>query len=470
MRDERIEELRAIPKVNGIYRIQLGYEMRDGIRKPKYFYLGKDSRIARRGQWAFSDAFRAMMDEARQQGRKKTDVVWTDAWIKAAETELKSELTLLAEATATVQSFNDLSADGETDAIPTPIDAVINDARLYQLLEKYESHLDDRVTAKTMSDDHTKTQKTSFRRLKKAFKDCRVTSLNSEKLVSIRLFFEARPKTKNGTKMKFDTVSSICSHLRSFFKWASKNGWTAYLDWREDLTPKRTIEDEDRDEESRHDLFSVDELLKLYRAASQSMKTVLLVALNTASEAKAIATLERKHLKICPVKRRNKATGKVRTIEQPRIKRRRHKTAVYCEWNLWEETWAAIQARMEQNPKPNNANDAALCFLGRDGNALVHPTPKGRCDSIALAFVDLCETAGVKHRGFKYLRKTAISMVERISKDQIIADMMAGHSVKTINQKHYLNRNWSDLHRVLRKMRRRLEPLFAKESTPEATK
>ncbi len=456
-------KLKPLTFHNGQFRASIGHvKVPNGTRRAKVFMLGKDERVARIKEQNLRSVYDAIVAQVKERGLKKTEAVWTQEALRLAQRETDTDLSFIEEAAITLGSFNALASDGTELVEPEKIQAAKSSGdpayaspnlSLYAAIKLYSDHLEARVKGKDLSDANYKRQLFSMKQLKAAVQDAALSGVGHDELQKIKLHFQGRPKTKRGGSMAWQTITTTLSHIRSLFRWLSDTDrWQECKRWEKALLPKKTAEDAD-DEliklgGQKFDIFTVDELTKLYAVATPRMRCMLLMGLNTSSESQAVSTLKNAHFKTFD--------------SQGRICRVRHKKSsrgepIYCEWELWDESWKAAQENFA--PVDSVANPNSLAFLGKKGRPLVSPTKSGRVDSINLAFADLCEKAGVRRRGFSMIRKTASNMIEELS-DAETADMMLGHSHKSILRKNYNNVNFEKLHAALRKMREKLQPMF----------
>jgi len=111
----------------------------------------------------------------------------------------------------------------------------------------------------------------------------------------------------------------------------------------------------------------------------------------------------------------------------------REKTGIPRKFRLWDETVQAIRSAMRKRPIAKNDADDPLCFLTSHGKPVWWEAikPSGEtysCDSLAKAFLKLCETCKITRagRGFYSLRRT-FETVAGASKDQVAVDYVMGH-------------------------------------------
>jgi hypothetical protein len=224
---------------NGQYRSSIGYERKgDGSRKPKVFMLGKDDRVARLKEQNYRTYWDSLVFAAKSRGFKKTTVVWTDAALKQAETETRVDLQFVHEAQMTLDGFNALSQAGtelyttevEEKAYGVSVEATPLPLSLYAAIKMYTDHLEKRVAANDLSDSNYKRQLGSMKYLKQAVKkDLPLTEIDHDRLVAIRLYFQARPKTNRGQGMKWATIQTTLGHIRSLLSFlATSKRWTSF--------------------------------------------------------------------------------------------------------------------------------------------------------------------------------------------------------------------------------------------------
>jgi hypothetical protein len=293
--------------------------------------------------------------------------------------------------------------------------------------------------------------------------DNALDEIDAAALDACRLWYQtalAKPRGQKGAKA-WDTAKTECSQARAMFRWFAEKGWWNEPAKREEaLTPARTaeVEDEREDSDEEYATYTLDNLTKLYRKANDNQRLLILCGLNFAWGQKETATARKRHWHQLP-------TGAVK------VKRRRHKRArnsepVYAEWSVWPETWALAQARMDQTTDDPKANPKGRAFLTENNLPLVRQG-EYKTDAIAQSFAGLCKTAGVENKGLYALRRTAIDMIDDIAGESVAA-MMGSHRPRRITAKHYARRKWPKLHKALRKLRRRLRPIFDRAAAPVA--
>lgn len=448
------------------FKKSIGYwTAKDGTRKPKVFMLGHDR----------SDALEkaAILVGFHKHQKSIGKDTWTDQSLKQAamliHAKHNNEVGRQLEAIREQADIASKSFNTNSDAFPligqprTPTNGAsftrsegiatgdTSTLMLYAAMQLWLDHLESRVKGNDLSDSYWKRNITSMNDLKKAIDDTPIESLTIEDLQSIKFYFQARPTTNKGTPMAWATITTTLNHGRAFFRWLSDTDkWNELKRWERALQPKQTGDSADDETNIEFSTYTLDELAKLYAVATDHTKLMLLTGLNCAFGSKEIATLKKVHFK---------------TFDgQVRICRHRHKKAgkgkpVYGEWDLWNETWKLAKARMAVTSNDPTVNPNGRAYLGKNDLELVHPTPSGRVDSIALAFADLCVTAKVKNHGWYAIRRTGGQMIDRIAGEPI-ADLMLSHRPKSVTKKFYVNADFQKLHAALKVMRQQLQPMF----------
>jgi hypothetical protein len=142
---------------------------------------------------------------------------------------------------------------------------------------------------------------------------------------------------------------------------------------------------------------------------------------------------------------------------------------VYGEWRLWPETVAAIEHLRRLRP----ASKRPEVFLTKQGNTLWEPTKNSNPNrQIPNAWQRWLKRVRKDYRdfpplGFKYLRKTAATFMRRLAGGEV-ASMFLAHGKATGDDllEIYAQRPFAKVHKALRKLRRRLQPVFDKVAVP----
>ena len=207
-------------------------------------------------------------------------------------------------------------------------------------------------------------------------------------------------------------LNKLVQMTRTIFKW----GWeTDLLKVQVKLGPdfKGATKRQAREQRNARGLklFEASELQTLLKAASTSMKAMILLAVNCGYGNTDIATLRDSNIK-------------AGWLDFPRPK-----TAVPRRAPLWPETESAIADVIQRRPKAANESDAGLVFLTKHGSAWIRSTVSHTDDGIAKAFRKLLGTTALYQRGraFYGLRHTFATIGDE-ARDAVALASLMGHS------------------------------------------
>jgi integrase len=256
----------------------------------------------------------------------------------------------------------------------------------------------------------------------------------------------SRPKSeKTGKKIAAQTAINLIAAARQFFNWLRDSGkWEDPRGFDRIFRVNRKAlqtNQERRQAAQGVEVFTLDELTKLWQAANEQNRLFISLGLNCGFAQMEISTLRSWEVDL-------KADPK-------RIARHRRKTEVYGSWVLWGVTADLLEKRLPWTPK--NAEEHAL--LTRNGNPFVNYGSGHRTDVIGQAWQKLIKKAGVSKLGFKYLRKTGADMIRKIGGLEVSEAYLA-HSEKTL-ARVYSNRDFDKLADALRTMEAELAKVFA---------
>lgn len=267
-------------------------------------------------------------------------------------------------------------------------------------------------------------------------------SINRQRLIELVNYFCSRPKTKAGTPMAEESVKSHVSNCSTFFRWIDKHEripWTRPENFEDiwSVGSLKPISEEERKAKYLERtgkglrLFTVNELKKLYKAATVEERAWLLLGLNCAFQNIDVSDLR---------------TYEVHDGKVGKIIREREKTGVEGRWVLWPETLKAIRAA--QAPP----NEHERVFLAPTGGLLV---PRHtRHDHIQIKWSELRERAGLDDApSFKFLRKTSADAIKQLSGSDEISKLHRCHTEENPLAVNYTNRLWPQVHEWQTKLR-----------------
>jgi integrase len=105
----------------------------------------------------------------------------------------------------------------------------------------------------------------------------------------------------------------------------------------------------------------------------------------------------------------------------------RPKTAVPRRIPLWPEAIEAVREALDARPKPKDAADRKLLFIGRRGESYVGDRKGYR---VTQEFRRTCDKAGIQGRTFYDLRRTFQTIAED-SRDLVAVQSIMGHAPAT---------------------------------------
>jgi integrase len=401
-----------------------------------------------------------------------------EAWAEAAKT-MAAPAALAREATVALQVGGAGVARGPSPALapgwkllavpdaPAARETIANaplasgqPCGIHRAAELWYQFLKERFAADDISDDFIiRFESSTLPRIYELIPDKDLNKITKATFDTIRLAFQSKKKS-NGQPRGAATVKTELSHVKQLFKWVDEHlSWSAPKGWEKALRPTFHNDDADTDvpdNENDKDVYTIEELTKLFKAAGYSARLWLLSALNFGWGAKEIATARRKHFKT--------DKPELRKVARFRHKRSGSGKPIPGRWTAWAETWELSIARMAKATTDAIDNPKGLAFLTAQQQPLtrLRKAKSGklkRVDVIGDELPLLCRAAGVRCRGFYRLRHTGISMIDDIAGEGV-ADLYSQHSPRSMTRRHYSNGQFRKLRRALRIMRKRLQPLF----------
>jgi integrase len=275
--------------------------------------------------------------------------------------------------------------------------------------------------------------------------DRALASVGYDQLKALVNKLAARPKSaKTGKKIAAQTSINLIAAARQFFNWLRDSGkWEdpRGFDRIFRVNRKALLTNKERRQAAQGvEVFTVEELTKLWQAANEQNRLFISLGLNCGFAQMEISTLR---------------TWEINLEADPKhIARHRRKTEVYGSWVLWDVTADLLERRLPWTPK--NKEEHAL--LTRNGNPFVNYGSGHRTDVIGQAWQKLIKKADVTKLGFKYLRKTGADMIRKIGGLEVSEAYLA-HSEKTL-ARVYSNRDFDKLADALGIMETELKTVF----------
>lgn len=412
------------------YRVSVGYHRgADGKTRPRVFWLGHDFAVAHYA----ADTYRGKWHNIDLAGRRH--------WTPEDEAEVKDYVRSFVELRDRLHRNHDLAKQrlehdermlgvlfGPVVAAPTaePTADVSAPARtqtecptLYKAVEAFLESL----KGKRRSDSHKeRADRVLNVNLKHARQNCSLSEIDYLWIDRLCDHFKARPPSlKDGKPLKPYTVAAILRYLRLFFVWLDDTNHGGWEGPRKLLKPFRVrIEDLMTPAELREGQhikqFDLDTLAKLYGAASDFQKALMLAALFTGATQQELAVLEQDEF----------------DLDAATLTHHRNKTRVLGRYWLPPELVALLHADFVKRPGD------PLAFRTGDGNSLV-TFKDGRqvSDAVRQTWDDLREAAGLPDAlSFKYLRKYLADWMTR-NGGEAMGQVALSHSRQTVLAKNY---------------------------------
>jgi integrase len=318
----------------------------------------------------------------------------------------------------------------------------------------YLGELEARFNAGQITRCHLNSQGHRLRLGISSLDDLPLSGVGEKPLQEAVLRLAKRPKCRRpgkGVPSQMSPVyaKSIIASMRFFFSWCAESDqvdWTPPKRFRSVFNARTLLTHDEQVSQLEGDkqiqCIEIDELTKLWTAATDFQRTLICLGLNCAFGAMECSTL-----------RTSEWHGDV-------IERYRGKTiksagkASYARWRLWPET----VAHLSRNQAPKNEWNFVL--LNAAGRPLVEELPKYRKDEIAHQWIRLIARTGIHRLSFGKLRKTAAQLVRTtLGYGREVADMLLSHADTGVIR-HYADRDWIKLQEATDSVRRYLAPMF----------
>lgn len=414
------------------YRVSVGTYVKNGQVREKVFWLAHNEEHARYAAHTYRKAWA---------NRPKDQQHWTDEAIRNVRQGIADSVEVMAtvfksqdERAVRMEPMRALTVPGTT-AVASPVSTTAQGEHAAPTLatarQEFQEHMKRKVP-------HQLSQP-RYNRLCVALKliddvippatplhEIRKPEL--EKLVS---HFTARPvREHTGNPMAARGVTTTVQAFRQFFDWLDGDKWEGPRRMDKVFKLRTTAlmtAAEQRKAANGNAVFTTAELKELYTTANENQRLYMLLALNTASTQKELATLALDEIDL--------SAGVI-----DRIRHKTRSTAIRGRWQLWPETLELLKARIATTPRDPKVNPAGLAMLTDNDRPLVHDETD--TDTIASTWARLIrrtnkEEQKVRRLGFKTLRKTAADAILRISGSEAVQQLMLAHARRTMAARHY---------------------------------
>jgi integrase len=336
---------------------------------------------------------------------------------------------------------------------------------LHVALEEYAAHVRQKYTKDGSVTEYGVVTLKLLDMLKGHVEDRPLVQLDAGALDFWQRYWERRPMGKRG-RLATRTCVNVLKVQRSFLAWLDRQ---RKYEWRipADYERRKIMVEVTQAERAARvgqtvKVYTVEELATLYEYALPWERALLLLALNCGFSRAEIATLLLSEIHLDSEHPHYHKMGNW-------IMRLRKKSDVYGEWRLWPETVAAIRFLQRTRPK----NDRPELLLNKAGEPFWKPSEAGNPNQqIPNMWQRLIKRVrkdqpGFKALPYKYLRKTASTLMRRIAGGEV-ASMFLAHGRATGDELLviYAQRPFAKVFRALKILRRKFAPLFAKVPDP----
>lgn len=327
-----------------------------------------------------------------------------------------------------------------------PMAAVVAGQTLFQALDAYRA----------FAPQHNRKEfgfreAAAAQRLKESHADIPLDQFGISSLERIAAYWKSRPKAKKtGKPIALNTIRNHLKTARRFVRWLHRTDqftWTKPVDAEDALkvdVERLRTDDEIADLGRGVEIWSIDELVTLYRYGTDQDRLLLLLGMNCGFAQAEICTLRHDEVKTAH--------------KPPVIQRIRRKNRVPGVFTLWPETIKAIDWFTRQRPAPSEL--VRYVMITEAGKVFDR-------QRIANGWAKLMARIRRDHpafRGlpFKFLRKTAGQLVRERSDGEISGVFLChGRAVRTDDLADvYTNRPFNKVGAALEQVRRDLQVVF----------
>lgn len=340
--------------------------------------------------------------------------------------------------------------------------------KLHEALDAFAAH----VRATKLNDGkptpHAGGVCRQLRTLKEHQADMPLASFDMAAIERMLAHWQGLPTVKIGRtgrtkRCSHETASNHIKRIRAFVRWLHRSkdwSWRKPEDY--EVLPARIASDHSQDDSSLQseqvETYSIQELAKLWEYSTPLDRLYLVLGLNCGFGAAEVASLKETQINL--------------DIEHPFYKirssfiaRKRTKTGVYGEWQLWPVTVIAI--RWYQSVRP--ASPLSDFILSKTGRPLDDATEGGnRNQAIPNAWDRvrkriLKDFSEFPKKSFNKVRKTAINAIREIAGGEI-AGVFAAHGRPVGSDDlidRYSNRPFLKVFKAIRAWGEKIAPVFA---------
>ncbi len=373
----------------------------------------------------------------------------------ALERYMEGQRLLTEEAQATIAEAN-YRAHELVELAQQPLPA--SGPMLYEALSSYAQYI-----RRTKPTEYGRNEADRAERLKASHADVPLHQFGLSALEQIADYWRARREARGpdgamrGRPISLHTVQHQLKTTRRFIKWLDRSEnweWEAPRHCADVLhTNVERLRTDAEIAALKNGVltWTLDELVQLYRHATDQDRLLLLLGLNLGAAQAEICTLRHEEVNL--------------ESNPPIIKRIRRKTSVYGEFPLWSETVKGIDWHIQQHQVNDTVDKEYLLITGRG-----RKFDRNRISNAWNALLNRVQQhdAGFRRLSFKHLRKTAGQMI-RTHSDGEVAGVFLCHGKPVASDglsDAYSNRPFDKVAQALMAVRADLKPMF--DAAPDA--
>jgi hypothetical protein len=309
-----------------------------------------------------------------------------------------------------------------------------NEPSLYGAMTAYQETL----AGKRVSPSHRGNVRQILDRVKKHQPDVPISDIDFAFLDRLADHWKSRPVSPtHGTPLAPATVIGTLRELRAFFSWADDTSWGGWTGPRKLAKPfrcerKDLMTNAEIRKAGTIDQFTIPDLVKLYQAANDRERCIMLTALFSASTQAELSVMTKTEFQ----------------LDAGLLDHVRNKTGVRGLFWLPPELVTLLRKEFNQH------RNQSLAFITRDDRPLVtFQGDKKTCDSVLQLWNRLKIKAGLTNAlPFKYLRKFAGDYATRAGGESL-GQTMLSHAPTTMLGRHYTSaRDFDALHAIQQTM------------------
>jgi hypothetical protein len=309
--------------------------------------------------------------------------------------------------------------------------------------------------------------------------DGRLAELDARRVEELVEVLRLRPVGDGGVRVSVSWTRNCLKQFRHFLRWLNRAPEFAWalpvgLDLGRVRVPATAEERSAAGRSARVQIYSVDELGRLWEYATPFQRLLLLLGLNCGFGRAEVASLDVGEVLLRQPHPNAREVGYPETAGASWAFRVRHKSGVYGEWKLWPETVAAVEWWLRQRSSLTVAAGVNTLLVTRKGQRYDAPTKGNHANlQIPNAWLALTRRVRKDHSDFRRLsfnklRKTAGNLVRQMA-DGEAAGVFLCHGTAVPADRLldvYTNRPFARVFEAIDRVGERLRPLWAAVADP----